>query len=113
MSRAIDIRIARVEKQIEKLSDYLASLKAEKDSYVAPVQGIDYGFLPLEDPDMWRVVDFIKENAGCDRADIRSACPEFDEKKITNILTKARRNYGIIENRGNIPSPRWFIREGE
>lgn len=74
-----------------------------------PVKGVDYGFLPQEDPSMWKIVDFIKKNPGCDKAEISLAFPGFEAQELNNRLLKARRNRGLIENRGTRTYPRWFL----
>lgn len=105
----IDLEIEQTELKIKALSRKLEELKKKKE-FNALVKGVDYGFLPKLDENLDRLIELVKIHPGITRGDLAIYFSSLSYKELTDLITKARRNRKMIENRGTRSKPLWFPR---
>jgi hypothetical protein len=102
ISLELDVRILELDLQITALRQEQKRLKAER----ARRYKIKY------DPDLHDLFNLILESPGIDREGIRYSFHHLSESQLTGLLTKARRDYRLIKNRGTDRYSRWYPVKG-
>lgn len=61
------------------------------------------------DPDLVRLIRLIIDNPGCSHDIIAGYFSDLEANQLKQLVTKARRNRGLIENRGSRAQPLWYV----
>lgn len=89
-----------IQAKIDELDKKIKALKAERSKYIKMQQ-----YSPTDE--VLKLVETIRENPGIGKKQLADIYPEIE--KITLLLTSARRNFGLIENRGSRANSAWFV----
>lgn len=110
MSR-IDDEIEKTKIQIQELTEHLAVLRIDKaKENLAHRKTLKKAELMFGDTTVNLIVAFLRDNPGSDKRAISDFLLEVSDEELAHILTKARRNRGVIENRGTRAQPKWFAK---
>jgi hypothetical protein len=60
------------------------------------------------DPLVEELAIFLRANPGSTRQQISTLFPDLDYREFSKLLLAARRNRGLIENRGTRANPLWY-----
>jgi hypothetical protein len=107
---SLDDEIENIDKQIIELEGRIVQLKKDRVLKIKErkVQNRRRALMH-DNPTINSLIVFLLYNPGSDKRAIAEFL-KIDGKELTDILTMARRNRGLIENRGTIPQPRWFVK---
>ena len=91
--------------QVEKIDRQIKKLKAKRSELMRKTR---VRFPQNDDVD--KLVQLIGTTPGLGHKAIADAFSNMSRSDLTNLLVIARRNRGLIENRGTRSKPTWFLR---
>ena len=98
-----DLELDRQLSEIDILMESLHNLRKRILKEKERVEVASYGPMNM-------LLEIVRANPGCTKKEIRTAMSEnLTERELNILLTKARRNWEFIENKGTRHQPKWYI----